>query len=682
MSRPRSLWIAVCVGVFGCLAGCGSAAEPPPGPTFSDGRIEASPGFVVGFSGTQCDLGLGLKGNSTVFVEGLEVEGVPSRVTSELQFVGPTGAGTVGMLRLDVGPGVSSGLYDISLVPTAPGKVVDPGWVRLLVPPVDVAPTPSVETVAVGWYHVLALLSDGSVIAWGRNQHAQLGDRTRTDRPSWVPVPLPGRAIDVAAGMDHSLALLEDGSVWSWGLGASGQLGHAGDGTTPAYVVTVGGAPLLDVREIAAGNAHSLARTRFGEVFFWGDAHASSLREDQLVARRVQIGGAHPEFVADAIRIAAGGSESFLLRADGSVWADAGPRRFPLSPELPEVRVRFERVHDPVLDVALGEAVRLLLDADGRVWEGDLSNQFTPVEGLPPIRRIAAGRGQHMALDDDGRVWIWGNNGDGSFVEGPEVVAGLPPVQGIAAGGWSWLVQLRDCPLLYAWGANDYGQLGDGSETWRSRPVQVDGVGEGEDLAGCSVTLTIFQPREGGTITYAPAGDFECGSGTCSPAFPVGTVATLTAVPDRDFEVERWLGDGSGNGLSVDIVMDGAKNVGLTFRRRTAVPNLPPSVDITSVDSADSAFITVDYTVQDLNRDRVDVLFEYSDDGGASWRPATAGPGSEPTTDLEADGRTYTFVWFAEVDQAFSGQEVVLRATPTDHLGLGGGSDEETITIP
>jgi len=39
-----------------------------------------------------------------------------------------------------------------------------------------------IRSVFAGRYHVLALIADGSVLAWGRNQVGQLGDGTTTER--------------------------------------------------------------------------------------------------------------------------------------------------------------------------------------------------------------------------------------------------------------------------------------------------------------------------------------------------------------------------------------------------------------------------------------------------------------------------------------------------------------------
>jgi alpha-tubulin suppressor-like RCC1 family protein len=82
-----------------------------------------------------------------------------------------------------------------------------------------------------GGYHSLALKSDGSVWATGRNYEGQLGDGTAENKSTWISV-IPSGVIHLAAGHGHSLALKSDGTLWKTGTNKAGQLGHEGDGST------------------------------------------------------------------------------------------------------------------------------------------------------------------------------------------------------------------------------------------------------------------------------------------------------------------------------------------------------------------------------------------------------------------------------------------------------------------
>jgi len=73
--------------------------------------------------------------------------------------------------------------------------------------------------------HSLALKNDGTLWAWGSNNHGQLGDGTKTDR--WTPVQVTGLTGEqaVTAGYQDSFASATVGTVKAWGNNMYGQLG-------------------------------------------------------------------------------------------------------------------------------------------------------------------------------------------------------------------------------------------------------------------------------------------------------------------------------------------------------------------------------------------------------------------------------------------------------------------------
>ena len=72
----------------------------------------------------------------------------------------------------------------------------------------------SAATVAAGVNHSVIVADNGTVWAWGRNTHGQLGDGTRFTRNAAVRVDISD-VVAVAAGNGHTVALREDGTVWS-----------------------------------------------------------------------------------------------------------------------------------------------------------------------------------------------------------------------------------------------------------------------------------------------------------------------------------------------------------------------------------------------------------------------------------------------------------------------------------
>jgi hypothetical protein len=123
--------------------------------------------------------------------------------------------------------------------------------------PLPVQKLTGVTAVAAGRLHNLALLGDGTVMAWGDNELDQLGGGTSggtTAMPSAVSGL--GGVSAISAGGGHSLALLAGGTVTAWGYNPDGQLGNGANVNSPVPVAIKG---LGEVAGVAGGGYHSLS---------------------------------------------------------------------------------------------------------------------------------------------------------------------------------------------------------------------------------------------------------------------------------------------------------------------------------------------------------------------------------------------------------------------------------------
>jgi alpha-tubulin suppressor-like RCC1 family protein len=136
--------------------------------------------------------------------------------------------------------------------------------------PVAVKSLTGVSAVSAGGDVSLALLAKGTVDSWGSNEHGQLGNTT-AEEGSDVPVAVEGltSATAVAAGAEHGLALLSGGTVMAWGADASGQVGNGAIAASVPTPVAVGG--LAGVAGISAGGADSAALLASGSLMSWGN---------------------------------------------------------------------------------------------------------------------------------------------------------------------------------------------------------------------------------------------------------------------------------------------------------------------------------------------------------------------------------------------------------------------------
>ena len=102
--------------------------------------------------------------------------------------------------------------------------------------PVEVQGLTEVTAIAAGAHFSMALLANGTVVAWGDDDRFQLGDEAVLKEESEEeeglvsvnPVPVDGlsNVKAISAGQNHALALLNDGTVVSWGDDTKGELGN------------------------------------------------------------------------------------------------------------------------------------------------------------------------------------------------------------------------------------------------------------------------------------------------------------------------------------------------------------------------------------------------------------------------------------------------------------------------
>jgi alpha-tubulin suppressor-like RCC1 family protein len=337
-----------------------------------------------------------------------------------------------------------------------------------------------------GFFHTLASKADGSAWVWGVDMDGALGNGPGA---SWLYAPmeltLPGGAtvVDFDAGGLHSLVVTTDGAAYAFGRGDDGQLGLANgfvDAESPTPVAMPEGVGVVDVD---AGWYHSLAIGTDGQLYAWGDGGRGRLGTGGLGSSDV------PKVVSLApgvlpVAISAGGEFSLAIGDDGLLYSwgsddfgvlgngPGGASAVPQPAALPEAVA-------PVA-ISAGGYHSLMLGADGAVyaWGADLDEQIgdgagaVTVESMVPVAvgpftAVSAGFNHSLALAGDGQVWAWGGNAFAQTGVAPSsgaVVTQLPSgaeVSSLAAGLEHTLAIADD--VLWAWGSDDYGKLGNGA---------------------------------------------------------------------------------------------------------------------------------------------------------------------------------------------------------------------------
>jgi alpha-tubulin suppressor-like RCC1 family protein len=384
--------------------------------------------------------------------------------------------------------------------------------------------------------------SGASAVSWGGNAHTELGTGFK-DTYEESPVPVIGLndITALAAGSEFTLALLSDGTVRAWGDNNFGQLGDGTGGkpfgTWAKGIDTVTVSGLSGVRAIAAANSHALALLENGTVKAWGNNYYGQLGNgipwDKEKAGENQ--GVLPKTVPEltnVMAIASGGGSNFALLSNHTLMAwgenpngqlgigEIGPEtcvnRLPTevacsSIPRPVVTATGKALKN-VLAVSAGPKAAYALLENGHVmsWGANVNGQLgtgsaplrvnltpEPVkrassgEALNGVVAISAGAFDALALLETGQVVGWGAVGKGELgeverseecknvrcVKTARPVVGLEKlkVTAIAAGeGYGLSVSGGK---VYSFGTNEHGELGDGSTSSSGTPTAIEGLG-------------------------------------------------------------------------------------------------------------------------------------------------------------------------------------------------------------
>ena len=348
--------------------------------------------------------------------------------------------------------------------------------------PVIVSGLQFVTAVSAGGRHSLALLADGTVVAWGADGVGQLGDDSTTE--SAVPVAVQGLSgvTAISAGSNHSLALLANGTVMAWGSNETGQLG-IGSGSIEDSTVPVPVKGLSGVKAIAAGTNFSLALLSNGTVMSWGENESGQLGTGSLASTNAPVVVKNLTGVA---AIAAGEEFSLALLTNGTVKA-------------------------------WGDDSRGELANAGVEEEQTLSKVAVPVEHLAGVTAIAAGARHALALLSGGTVMAWGDDASGELGNGvvkpsapvPVAVSGLSGVTAISAGTQDSAALLGSGSVM-TWGTNSSGVLGEGSNaTISDVPVTVVGLRKASSVSVGRMQMLAFGEPLPDVTARQPAGGLE-----------------------------------------------------------------------------------------------------------------------------------------------------------------------------
>ncbi len=332
--------------------------------------------------------------------------------------------------------------------------------------------------VSVGAFSTIAILYDGTLWGWGDNSFGQLGNGTNIG--SNIPMKI-GTDNDwdiISTHHHHTLAIKKDGTLWTWGENTFGELG---DGTTKGTNFPKKIGFDKDWFRVTAGGEHSVALKKDGSLWAWGNGQNGRLghgdNTNSLVPKQVFVSTPNNFNNYQWFLIEAGYSHTLAVTQSGSgigiyktySWGSNGQGQLGLgdfndrnSPEFVKL------VEKEGYNVSAGFAHSLIANWQGG---GTLQNSL-----------------ELMGYNSKGQI---GNGIFGGYFSGPtklllpypyqpytEVVPAPDYTKLAATGDEVSLIIGYDLtgfakPKLFSWGSNEYSELGAGTVSNQSKPIEV-----------------------------------------------------------------------------------------------------------------------------------------------------------------------------------------------------------------
>ncbi|MDO9016936.1 MAG: hypothetical protein Q8S73_20275 [Deltaproteobacteria bacterium] len=346
----------------------------------------------------------------------------------------------------------------------------------------------AVTQIAAGYGHACAVRRSGVVTCWGFNGAGALGDGTDAERGSPVLVTGVVDAVEVDAGPNLTCVRRRSGGVLCWGLGEFGSLGNGTN--TPVQFAPVPVSGITDAESLSVGEAFACVRSASRGVLCWGFNADGQLGDGTTTNRNEPVAVAMP------------GGATLLGRPSAGTFGTACAK----SASTIEV---YCWGHN------LGGAI-----GDGTTTNRSIPTRTTVFDAAD----VTSGGGTVCSRDRGNGVYCWGSNYTGAVGNGSSLDRFLTPQ--VALLGTSDAAQLsmgnghvcvrRTTGAVVCWGSNNYGELGDGTTTWRRTPVSVLGLADAVEVTAGS-SFTCARRATGAVVCWGQNSGGQLNDGTRTP---------------------------------------------------------------------------------------------------------------------------------------------------------------------
>jgi alpha-tubulin suppressor-like RCC1 family protein len=335
-------------------------------------------------------------------------------------------------------------------------------------------------SIAGGYHHHCAVMKNGDVYCWGRNEKGELGDGTLASKSVPTKVKgLPGPAVQVDGGasatanayLARTCAVLVTGELWCWGDGNG----------IPSKVNG-----LSNIKQVSVGDSHTCAVDAVNLLYCWGGN------------KNGQVGDGSTSFVAlpkqiatAIVLVSAGGQHTCAVTTSGTLqcWGLNASGQLGINSNMdrssPTLVMNFANVTNVRTGAshtcALSNGTFYCWGANqiGQLGVGNLTEKLVPADiSLPGVIEFDLGFNFSGAMTST-KVFTWGFNGNGQLGTGNTTTSYDPVEIALLDAKKLVFATASSCALtnksrVLCWGLDTYGQLGSGGSTMKLIPTLVN----------------------------------------------------------------------------------------------------------------------------------------------------------------------------------------------------------------
>jgi len=352
--------------------------------------------------------------------------------------------------------------------------------------------------VETGMESSFAIAIDSSLWAWGYANGTQLGNMPNQDENKPVLID-NGKWIAISGGWGSTMGVKKDGTLWGWGDNSQYQLGIASNTNSAITPTQVGTA--TNWKEVYMFGGSSFGIKNDGTLWGWGENTNGQLGDGTTIDRTspFQLGTANNW---KSLAIGGGGGEFVIaIKTDGTLWSwgNNSDGQLGIGNNTNTFTPTQVGTDNKWAQVSASRLYAIGLKTDGTLWGwgknsyGNLGTSNTTSYNAPTQIGVQNDWASIcsmiennfvLAIKSNGTLWAWGNNITGAYGNGTTISNNFPTQIGTSTnwksaavcdgGSSAYSIAIKTDNTLWAWGANFYGQLGNGTNTSTNTPIQIN----------------------------------------------------------------------------------------------------------------------------------------------------------------------------------------------------------------